>query len=163
MASDGNAHATLERRLQYTKRVEPEHPEGIKLFECWRSKQPEGGFVMGRDIPSRSIASLLHSIMVMEPVNGCADFRVRLAGTALRRNWGREITGMHFSEMFGPETLATQLQETAQVFETGIPGVLDVKEYEGNVVHLHREATILRILAPDRTSHWVMAGVFHFT
>lgn len=155
-------HARLGRKLQYCKLTDPLHPDSKKLIEAWRNKQADGGFVMGRDIPSRTLAGLLHSIMVTEPVNDYSDFKIRLAGTALRRRWGREITGLHFSDLFSEETLKTQVEETRRVLETGEPAMMDVKEIEAGVTRFHREAVVLRILAPDKFTHWIMAGVFYF-
>jgi hypothetical protein len=117
---------------------------------------------MGRDIPSRPLAGLLHSIMVTEPIDNRTDFRIRLAGTALRRRWGREITGLRFSDLFSAETLVIQIEETSQVLESGQPAMMDVKEVEAGVTRFHREAILLRIFAPDKVTHWIMAGVFYF-
>lgn len=155
-------HPELGRKLQYTLLDEAVHPDSKKLIETWRTRQADGGFVMGRDIPSRPLATLLHSIMVTEPINDRTDFKIRLAGTALRRRWGCEITGMQFSQLFSPETLATQLRETNQVLDSGQPALMDVKEIEAGVVRFHREAIVLRILAPDKVTPWIMAGVFYF-
>lgn len=159
---DTAVHAELGRKLQYTLLDDPIHPDSKKLIEAWRAREGNGGFIMGRDIPSRSLAPLLHSIMVTEPINDRTDYKIRLAGTALRRRWGCEITGLNFSQLFSPETLAKQLQETNQVLETGLPALMDVKEIEAGVVRFHREAIVLRILAPDKVTPWIMAGVFYF-
>ena len=60
------------------------------------------------------------------------------------------------------DTLASQVQETKQVLETGEPTMMDVREVQAGVVRFHREVVILRILAPDKVTPWIMAGVFYF-
>ena len=57
------------------------------LLDQWKTREQRGGFVVGRDVPSRDLASILRNIGLFEPIDGAADFRVRLAGTAFMRRF----------------------------------------------------------------------------
>jgi hypothetical protein len=146
--------------MHYQPVPEAQHPDVQKLLAFWREREAAGGFVVGRDIPSRALAGVLHSIMIHEPLAD-SDFQIRIAGSALRRRYGMEITGRKLSELFGPD-FEPQLAWTRHVLATGEPCILDVKEQRLGQTRLHREVIVLRVLAPGRATHWVLAGVFYF-
>lgn len=45
---------------------------------------------------------------------------------------------------------------------TGAPCILDDKELELGQVRTHREVVVLKVVAPDLASHWILAGVYYF-
>ncbi len=161
-AMDFETYSGPRQVSEYTALGQPRHPNSARLLECWQEKQSEGGFIMGRDIPSRALARVLHSLMVAEPVNNRSDFKVRLAGTALRRRWGREITGLSFSDLFKGDNFARQMRDTTSVIDGKVPVIIDAKQIDDGFVHNHREAVVLPILAPDRATAWILAGIFYF-
>ena len=48
--------------------AQPRHRGAQLLLNIWREREAAGGFTIGRDIPSRNIARIMHNIMVYEPV-----------------------------------------------------------------------------------------------
>lgn len=150
-----------EDRLEYASLAAPKYPACCQLVDLWRSHHDKGGLVMGRDIPSRAFARLLRSIMVLEPLDAGRDFRVRLAGSGLRRRWDREITGLTLSEIFGPASLPAQLELTRRVLATGGPVLQWGTNFVSGVARDRREIALLPILSPDQQKPWVLAGVFY--
>jgi hypothetical protein len=149
------------RVLRYTHVPTPAHPDSQNLLAVWRAREETGGMAAGRDVPSRAIAAQLHSIMVTEPMAD-GDFHIRIAGSALRRRYGQEVTALRLSDLFERPYHEPHQKHTRAVLETGEPCFLDVKEYELGQVRSHSEIAVLRILAPDRATHWILAGVFYF-
>src|ERR1700712_1302149 len=79
---------------------EPTLPESRVLFNQWRKHNADGGFIVGRHVPSRDLAAVMSGLCIYEPLNGGMDYRLRLAGTALRRRFGIDPTGKRLSELF---------------------------------------------------------------
>jgi hypothetical protein len=146
----------------YMRVEEAAHPDSQLLVAFWRERTREDGFVVGRDIPSRPLAGLLRSLMVNEPIEEGADYRIRLAGSALRRRYGREITSLRLSELFSPEAYVPHPLITREALATGEPRILDVREEEFRQLRHHREVVVLPVLSPDRSAKWVLAGIFYF-
>ena len=138
------------------------HSDSRHLIAVWRECCAGDGFVVGRDIPSRPLASLLRSLMVNEPIEDGADYRIRLAGSSLRRRYGREITSLRLSELFSPEAYIPHPAITKEALAAGEPRILDVREEEFGQPRHHREVVVLPVLSPDRSAKWVLAGVFYF-
>lgn len=158
-ASDPQNPAAL---TTYTRVEDASHPDSQRLIVFWRACGEKDGLVVGRDIPSRPLAGLLHSLMVTEPIEDGADYRIRLAGSALRRRYGREITAHRLSELFSAEAFVPHPVITREALTTGTPRVLDVREEEFGQLRRHREVVVLPVLSPDRSAKWVLAGVFYF-
>jgi len=149
------------RVLRYAHVPTPTHPDSQNLLTVWRAREEDGGMTVGRDVPSRAIAAQLHSIMVTEPLAD-GDFHIRIAGSALRRRYGQEVTALRLSDLFERPHHEPHRRHSRAVLETGKPCFLDVKEYELGQVRSHSEIAVLRIFAPDRTTHWILAGIFYF-
>lgn len=142
----------------------PRHHEAKILLDYWRHCVGKSGdFVIGRDIPSRVIASLLRSIIVTEPVAGGGDFRMRLAGTAIRRRFGDDIGGQMLSDLFPPEDFQHHLAGNNEVLRTGKPLILDSRLTRGNVDELHSEVVLLPVKSGDGAQDWILVGIFYFT
>ncbi len=83
--------------VEQTGIVHPDARRLLQLWNRWRGAQP---------IPSRSamnlqeMGALLPFMMVLERNPVQPLFRLRLAGTALRRFTGRELTGVEFSTLW---------------------------------------------------------------
>ena len=95
---DVNANAAGFQEV-FTVMREPSHYDARHLFVCWRERNDEGGFVIGKDVPSRALARVMSHLVVYEPLDGGRDFRARLAGTSLLRRFGRDISGSKLSEL----------------------------------------------------------------
>jgi hypothetical protein len=146
---------------EYRPIAAPSHPEAVKALAFWDAR-PADGIVIGRDVPSRAIASLLSHIIVHEPINGGTDLKVRVAGTAVRKRFGRDITGEILSHLFPTPSFPDRLKSVLTAIETGAPQFADCQLNSGSLELLHSELVILPIFAPDRVTKWAMTIVFFF-
>jgi hypothetical protein len=112
-------------------------------------------------VPSRPIASVLRSLALYEPIEGLADFRVRLAGTAFMRRFGKDVTGLKLSEIYDPPSLAVQRGNLAEVIASNEPFIWNVSVARDSRQFLRYEAVRLPVLSPDRKERWVMGGIFY--
>src|SRR5215469_4739205 len=80
-----------------TRRAAPCHRDARALYDFWTERGQ--ALVMGRDLPSRRIASLLPNLAILDYRAAKRDFRVRLAGFALMRRFGRDIGQHYLSEV----------------------------------------------------------------
>ncbi len=145
-----------------TQIPEPVHFGARLLFERWRELQGGDGFVVGRDVPARQLGGILRNLAVFEPLDDCRDFRARLAGTAFLRRFGRDITGFKLSEIFQEPILEGYRAQMAEVVKSGAPLALDVKLQRGKRAFLHAELLRLPVQSADRTSTWVLSGLFYY-
>jgi len=67
-------------------------PQQAELFDYWHSLSDSGDLPRRADFSPRDIPHLLPNICLLDMSPGPEVFRVRLAGTALREIYGREIT-----------------------------------------------------------------------
>jgi hypothetical protein len=140
----------------------PTHYGASLLLDNWRDREKNrGGFVVGRDVPSRELATVLRNLALYEPVDDGADFRVRLAGTAFLRRFGRDITGLKLSEIYDAAKFESQRGFFNAVIRTGTPHAVDVKVVRDKRTYLRFEILRLRVLSPDRKASWVMTGLFY--
>lgn len=148
----------------------PSHPDLLKLNEIWqscniwRSCTDEVGFVVGRDVPSRHLAGMLHNLMVWEPDAECRDFVVRLAGGALRRRYGRDITGERASQIYRPEELEILAADFQEALRSNAPvfRCRRIVKY-GVKVAFDGEVGIFPVLSSDRSAKWFLIGLFEVT
>ncbi len=132
------------------------------LLEQWRAREAAGGFVVGRDVPSRALACVLRNLVLYEPVDADADFRIRVAGTALMRRFGRDVTGLRLSEIYSPRNFELRRAAMLAVIATSKPHCVDVKLAGDRRVFLRFEALRLPVWSPNRLSAWVLGGFFCF-
>lgn len=83
------------------------------LADYWTSLCPVGGLPLRADVDPAAIRPLLPYIYILELKSDDAVF-VRLAGTALRRLYGLEMTGMNMLDLVPPEHRASRLWRTLQ-------------------------------------------------
>jgi hypothetical protein len=141
--------------------AEPSHFGARLLLEHWWDRQAYGGIVVGRDLPSRALGSILRNLAVYEPVNGGRDWRVRLAGSAFMRRFAREISGLNLSQCVAADQLNEHLEDIEATVETGRPIMHDVHITQGEKTQVEFETLHLRILAPRGAAAWVLGGVFY--
>lgn len=163
MSNDSStaSHEGAGIHTEYRPVAAPTHPQAGKALAFWDAR-PADGIIIGRDVPSRAIASVLSRIIVHEPINGGSDLKVRVAGTAIRRRFGRDITGSTLSELFPTPAFPSRLESVLTAIETNAPQFADCQLSNGSLGILHSELVILPILAPDRVSKWAITFVFFF-
>ena len=137
------------------------HPKSAEVQAFWDAR-PVDGIVIGRDVPSRIIASLLSHIIVHEPINGGGNLKVRIAGTAMRRRFGDDITRKTLSDLFPGPDFQDRLKSVLTAIETGAPQFADCHLSNGSFEILHSELEILPVFARDRISKWAMTVVLFF-
>ena len=128
------------------------------LLDEWR--KAEGGFVVGRDIPSRALSSVLRNIAVFEPVDG--DYHVRIAGTALLTRFNRDISGAQLSELLSPAMFARRSKWLRYAIGGNRPILHRIVMQQGNRKPLSFELIFLPALAPDGHTPWAIAGFFYY-
>jgi hypothetical protein len=141
---------------------EPTHYDARHLFDHWMKRTEEGGFVVGKDVPSRTLAPLLRSLVLYEPVDDGADFKARLAGSALMRRFGQDISGKRLSQLFDQSAFECQRADMLQIIRTGLPCVLEGKVRAEGHPGLHFEILALPVLAPDLETVWVLSSLFYY-
>ncbi len=158
---DVNASAAGFQEV-FTVMREPSHYDARHLFEFWRDRNDEGGFVIGEHVPSRALARLMSHLVVYEPLDEGRDFRARLAGTSLLRRFGRDVSGSKLSELFEGSAFEAQRDDMRTLLRTRRPCVLEVKATIDNYPVLHFEIVALPVLAPDRETPWILSGLFYY-
>lgn len=151
-----------ENRHAYASVAEPKHPHSVRLMQFWEAGEKAGGLVVGRDIPSRPIAGILRNLMICEPVGAFSDFRIRHAGTAYIAHYGCDVTGKLMSDLFDPDIFKHNCQCAAAVIRSGRPEVLDADLSQFGISRRRYEVVQLPVWGPDRTSRWLLCGIFRF-
>jgi hypothetical protein len=166
MQALGLVWGNLDPVAQNLEEIRTEIPSPTQYGACllldqWRTRELRGGFVVGRDVPSRDLASILRNIGLFEPIDGAADFRVRLAGTAFMRRFGRDITGLTLSGIYGPEDFRERREALVGIIRSKKPVIVEVKVQRDTRTVMRFEGLGLRVLSPDRKDVWVMGGLFY--
>jgi hypothetical protein len=138
----------------------PEHFGAKLTFHNWQEKHRSGGFVVGRDLPSRALAGVLRNLAIYEPMQGGADFRVRVAGTGLVRRYGCDVTGLLLSQLYEPLAFERQVAQMAKT-RHGAQVFAEVRMVRGPRVELQYEMLQLPVRSPDLQQSWVMGGFFY--
>lgn len=131
------------------------------LFDQWLALHARGGFVVGRDVPSRKLACVLRNLALFVPIDNGVDFRVRLAGSAYMRRFGIDITGLLLSEILDSPDLELQHANLASVVREKKPWIFDVRLTDAEKDHLCFESLRLPVSSPDRREIWILSGLFY--
>lgn len=145
---------------RYAVCAEPSHPEARKFLAVWRKHAAGVDIKIGKDIPSRAFARFLTNLMIVEPIEGGSDCRIRLAGTLVRRRYGREVSGERLSALFSRDTFEQNLARMKAVRETGTPLVLAGTLEHEDATPLNFEVIILRARAAKDDAIWNVVGIF---
>jgi hypothetical protein len=167
-----NSYAFGERvhkpseKFTYPKAViaEPEHPSTKVLIAHWRAYEAKGGMRMGRDVPSRAIATLLPCISICEPLGDWVDGRIRIAGSILTLRFGRDIHGLLISELYkeDPGGGRILLENARRAQEARQPGLLSTRVCADQHEVMRFEVVALPIFAADGIGQWSLVGTFRF-
>lgn len=137
------------------------HPVAKQALQFWAAR-PRDGIVIGRDVPSRSIANLLSRVIVHEPIKGGTDAKVRLAGMGIRHRFGDDITGMTMSALFPTPDFPNRLESVMKAIRDDAPQYADCTLSNGVLDILHTELMIVPAVAPNRTAIWTITFCFFF-
>ncbi len=156
--------AELPSLVPHYSQVEtPRHENGKKLFDYWGAVVArEGSFRIGRDIPARPIAALLRNISINEPMGDGKDMRVRLAGSGMRRRFGREVAGSRLSKLFPSPAFEYHRDIGLGVLSSGKPHIVDCSLKRERIEELHSEILLLPIVDRDGESPLLLVGSFYF-
>jgi hypothetical protein len=154
--------AEAEYERTYTPIAEPSNPDTITLLNDWKKADANGGFVVGRDVPSRALATILRDLILFEPVPDNLNFRVRLAGTVCIGHYGMDITGKLMSELFDAPTFEFNVRSGWKVIQTAKPSLFAAELTRLGIVLHHYEIALLPVWSPDRSNRWLLCGVFRF-
>lgn len=153
-------------QFTYPKAViaEPEHPSTKVLIAHWRAYEAKGGMRMGRDVPSRAIASFLSCISICEPLGDWTDGRIRIAGSILTLRFGRDIHGMLISDLYKDDPAGGRmlLENARRAQETREPGLLSARVLADQHEVMRFEVVALPIFAADGLSQLSLVGTFRF-
>jgi hypothetical protein len=139
---------------------EPVHFGARLLFNHWREKQEKGGMIVGRDLPARELSPTLRNLVLYEPIDGGSDFHVRLAGSALLRRFGRDITGLNLSDLFVGHVFEQHRSEMVDMIRHREHFSVDVMLKKSRRNSLHFEVLGLPVLNEDG-ARWALAGIFY--
>lgn len=131
------------------------------LLDHWRARDGGMGFIVGRDVPSRPLAGVLRNLALYEPIDELGDFRLRLAGTAFMRRFGRDVTGLKLSDIYDARTFARERVSLLEIVDKKFPEIFDVKMTCEGRVFQQFEALRLPVISPDRKETWVMGALFY--
>ena len=142
--------------------AEPLHPLAVAFLGVWRDRSSTRELVVGKDIPSRPFVRFLPNLMIVEPIDDDTDGRIRIAGSALRGRYGRDVANARFSNLYTSPGAADNLMRLREVRRTGSPIVFAATIIRASVSALCYETLLLRILAPDDSTYWNVVGIFMF-
>lgn len=139
----------------------PRHFGARLLYDYWSDCNGQGRFMVGRDVPSRALGPIMRNLMLCEPVDGGRDFRIRLAGAALLRRFGRDVTGEKYSTIFRNEVASHRCSDLREMLHSGEPVMRDVSIPQGTRPQLRFEVLSVPITASDGKSMWALTGIFY--
>lgn len=139
----------------------PRHTYAKKLMAFWK-KRPSDGIHIGRDIPSRTIAPLLSSMVIWEPVAGGQDYVIRHMGETLRARFGGYVVGSLMSALLSPELFTYHLDIYPQLVTDDQVEVLDVMQSHSGSTFLHYELVAFGAYSQNSSNPVIVVGVFYF-
>ena len=142
--------------------ADPSHEGTIQLIQYWREKDSSGGLVVGRDIPSKAISNILSNLIVYEPISDFADFRVQHAGTRNYAHYHGDVTGKLMSELFDAEAFKYNCAKAKEVLLSHRMMIFEADLSQFGITRRTYEVVLLPVLAPDRSSPWMLCGIFRF-
>ena len=138
----------------------PSHRVALSLLETSRALAPEGGIVLGRHFPSRGFAAHLTDVLLLEPVAGAEDFRIRLAGFAMQCFYGRCLRGSRLRDLHGARDRTELAAVFGAVIASGEPHVHLAYLRDGGVTMARREIVSVPVTASDGRTPLVLAVSF---
>lgn len=142
----------------------PELPGTKALRDIWHTFETSGGMRMGRDIPSRELGKFLGNITIVEPIGDWEDSYVRLAGQMLMSRFGRDVTGMKGSDVFGdnPRGHKFLCDLSRESTKTRKPFFIDSRVMRNGAELMHLESMNAPIYGPNGEPGWMLGAMFLF-
>lgn len=142
----------------------PDLPATKALLQIWENYEARGGMQMGRDIPSRELGKFLGNITIVEPIGDWEDSHVRLAGQILMLRFGRDVTGMRGSDVFGdnPKGHLALCEASRKAVVTRKPFLVDSRVMRNGEQLMHLESLNAPIAGPNGEPGWMMGAMFLF-
>jgi hypothetical protein len=137
----------------------PVHPHAKLLLSHWREKGC--GLIVGRDLPSRPLARVLPNLSLWDYCGERKEFRARLAGFALTRRFGRDISTCRLSDIMAPDEYARHHAWMMRVLDTGEPCSLEIRIKSRRRSAFHLEALFLKVLAADLATPLILFALFY--
>jgi hypothetical protein len=138
-----------------------------ELLSHWRRLCPPGGLPLRTNVCLPDIPHLVGNLISHEPVDGGADWRIRLIGSAVTGRYGFDATGMLISEIFGREALPALCADYRRAIAARSPSIMlmrnNLVDRDGKVhdrEHVLVERVLLPILGRDGVTPWLLIGVF---
>jgi hypothetical protein len=135
------------------------HPQAVSLIETWENLKARGGMVVGRHFPSRTFASLLPNILLLEKLERVRDFRIRVAGFGMFCFYGFDPGGRRLSEFYCGDKLKARCEVLNGILR-GHPLLTLSRLCHGGETVLQREIVSLPVLASDAMTPLVLVASF---
>jgi hypothetical protein len=133
----------------------------LTLHAYWSAKRGQRAMPSRADLDPGDLKALLPHILLIDVVEGGADFRYRLVGTEIERHIGRTLTGRLISEVLSGEYLdyirslhRRAIAEAAPVYSennfndgrSGFALIADFKRAYRLMLPLSRDGTVIDML-----------------
>ncbi len=130
-----------------------------ELVDYWRRKCPPGGLPRRADIDPTEIPHLLPHLCITEPIEGGADYVIRLVGTAITTRYNYDPTGERGSALLSPDNLAEMCALYRRVIETRAPATMVGRYTSTGREHVIVERVVMPILGRDGVTPWLLFGI----
>jgi hypothetical protein len=134
------------------------HPVIQRIHAYWESKLAGRKMPRREDIVPEELGDLLPWVMLVEVVGEPARFRLRLVGTGVVREYGREITGAFVDELDHGSWQGAVLDDYRRAVCKGSPvtGCYEYKKSDGRWISYER--IILPLAADGETVSMALCG-----
>ncbi len=144
---------------------QPQNERLRQLLALWHDR-PEDGLIIGRDIPSRRFAPLLSHILLWEPIDDGANYRLKLCGDALRRRFGNNAVGKLFTDLIDPQIVPAFLAGGKAMLAKDDHICFDMHLVRDEPVEghseLHFELVIFPVWSRHRAGRCLLNGIYYF-
>jgi len=138
----------------------PVHFGARLLHDHWKGRQAAGGFRLHRDLPTRELSPALRNLAVYEPIEKGRDFRIRVAGSAHLRRFGRDVTGQRLSDIHSDARFTDLCTALVKMLKRKKPFGADITLKKNRRERMHFEALNLPVMA-ETGEIWALVGIFH--
>lgn len=139
----------------------PRHAGAVGLHALWRELLPAGRLPDRSAFSMERIAALglLGQFFVITPLRGGRDWHYRLLGSKLAWLFGRDVTGIPFSEHFFPAEAERCIALSNRAARSGRPVFLRARFVSGDHPG-ELETLLLPVRSPDRRETWLVGASF---
>ncbi len=138
------------------------HPSNRMLFRHWETLRGQRSAPARHDLDLKQMRKLLPGLFIAERSAGAAEFRWRLAGTAICGLFGRELTGSDLVDGWETFESGVILRFLSTVTAAHQPALLRMRFTTDRGQSITAEMAAFPIIAADGTSTHVLGGFFTF-